>query len=61
MVELQLAESEISHQCPHCERFEMEGEEPRFGKCMKCKKRYYVSAWIAHTSSGRSLVSLTAC
>ncbi|ORY53982.1 hypothetical protein BCR35DRAFT_310478 [Leucosporidium creatinivorum] len=43
MVEVQLEESEISHQCPHCEMFEQVGDAERFKRCQKCKKRYYCS------------------
>lgn len=45
MVEVQLEESEISHQCPLCEMFEQVEDTERFKRCAKCKKRYYVSLY----------------
>jgi len=50
MVEVQLEESEISHQCPHCEMFEQVGDAERFKRCQKCKKRYYVSRRLLASS-----------
>ena len=57
LVELRLAEAEMAQQCPACERFELPGDEERFKRCGKCKKRYYVRRFVLfHRASETDLL-----